>query len=407
MKDLLRSAYPYIFFLLLLVVPFDEYMRAVPNILLVILGVSFPFIIQKSDFKRLQGPAIWIFCGLLIFLLLNALILQRFDENFSVIKKILISLSILILYLPIKDFKPLNRAVIFSALIAIGFSIYHIGILIYNTGDFEFGNSRNPLDTLLIERLYIGLLCTLSILVSYKIIFNGVSQFKRYHIANIIINIFFIFLIVSRIAIVTLIVLVLLNLFYRRIKLWKIGATVGAIAVVMVVAFTINDNLEKRFLFTTPNNADQSLIDKIMLWEPRTKIWECSYIIGKTNSSFLEGLGFDKTVEELVSCYEWNIDNPGRREWFLLKKYNTHNQFIDFYLSTGILSVLLFIGLFLTIFLRIRENYFKMALLLTIVLFAFVENFFHRQIGAYYFGVILIYLLYSEKEGGGFRFKSS
>lgn len=395
MRNSICKIYPYIFFVLLLVIPFDEYIRAVPNILLAVLAVSFPFIIKKSDFQKLNNIPVILLVTLIVFVILNAVFLNHLDQNFSIIKKIILSFGIMILYLPVKGFKKLDKAIIISVLLIIAISLFNIITLILKTGAFEFGNTRNPLDTLVLERLYIGLLAMVSILVSYRNLTRNRRRANRYYWVNIIINVLFIFLIVSRIAMITLILLVGLRFFYGKIKLWKIGATALGVVIVFTVAYSFNENIEKRFLFTTKNNADQALIDKIMLWEPRTKIWECAYILAATESSFLKGLGFETTREKLVECYDWNIENEGRREWFLLQKYNTHNQFFDFYLSTGIFSMLLFIGIFVTFFLKYRKDYFCSALLVTIFLFGFVENFFHRQIGAYYFGIILILLLFN------------
>lgn len=395
MRNIISRIYPYAFFILVLAIPFDEYIRAIPNIMLAVLAVSFPFVIKKSDFQRLNTAPVILFLTLVIFLILNALLANHLDQNFSIVKKVFLSLVMVILYLPIQDFKKLDKAIIISVLVVIAISLYNIIALIINTGAFEFGNTRNPLDTLILERLYIGLLSMVSILVSFRNLKKPPHLTNRYYWANIIINVLFIFLIVSRIAIITLVILVGLRLLYGKIKLWKIGLTTLGVVVVFALAYNFNENIEKRFLFTTANNADQPLIDKIMLWEPRTKIWECAYIIAQDESSFLKGLGFETTREKLVDCYDWNIGNEGRREWFLFQKYNTHNQFFDFYLSTGIFSALLFLAVFVALFIKCRSDYFSTALLVSIFLFGFVENFFHRQIGSYYFGIILILLLFS------------
>ena len=377
-----------------MVVPFDEYFRAIPNILLLLLGASFPFVIEKSDFQKLKSRPTILFISFVALLFLHDLIFNMWDENFGILKKILLSTIILVLYLPINNFKKFDKAIIFSALIAMSFSLYNIGGLIVKTGVFEFGNTRNPLDTLLIDRLYIGLLCIISILVCYRGITNSKKRKNRYFYGFIIgLNTIFIFLIVSRIAIITFLLIVFLRLFYEKIKPWKIAATFLGAMVIFATAYSINDNIEKRFLFTTPNNGDQSLIDKIMLWEPRTKIWDCAYVIASSHSSLFEGLGFEGTNKSLLKCYEWNIENVGRKEWFLHQKYNTHNQFLDFYLSTGIFSAILFLAFFILLFFKGRGNFFRTALLVSIFLFAFIENFFHRQVGAYLFGFILILLL--------------
>ena len=54
MKILLSSIYPYAFAALFLILPFDEYVRALPNILMILLVVAFPYVIEKEDFSRIK-----------------------------------------------------------------------------------------------------------------------------------------------------------------------------------------------------------------------------------------------------------------------------------------------------------------------------------------------------------------
>jgi hypothetical protein len=39
------------------------------------------------------------------------------------------------------------------------------------------------------------------------------------------------------------------------------------------------------------------------------------------------------------------------------------------------------------------KHFFPTALVLTFILFGLVENYFHRQVGAYYLGFVLVILL--------------
>ena len=47
-------------------------------------------------------------------------------------------------------------------------------------------------------------------------------------------------------------------------------------------------------------------------------------------------------------------------------------------------------------FLKNTKHYFSMAILITMIGYLMVENVFHRQIGAYYVGFMLIVLLSSN-----------
>ena len=48
---------------------------------------------------------------------------------------------------------------------------------------------------------------------------------------------------------------------------------------------------------------------------------------------------------------------------------------------------------FLVMLLKNRKQFYPTALLLTFIMFLFVENMFHRQIGAYYMGFLLLSIL--------------
>ena len=54
MRILLASIYPFAFMLLFVIIPFDDYIRALPNILLIILTISFPAIIKREHFQKIK-----------------------------------------------------------------------------------------------------------------------------------------------------------------------------------------------------------------------------------------------------------------------------------------------------------------------------------------------------------------
>jgi len=394
MKILLRSIYNYAFSVLILFIPFEDYIRALPNILLGVLAISFPFIVHQKDFNKLKNVGSYFFFGLFLFIVITTLIFDRWDDNFHIIKKLLIAIVLVIFFLPVKDVIKINRAIIFSSLLAIGFSLFNIVVLVNNTGAFDFGDNQNPLNTLLIDRLYLGLLCLMSILVSCREITNGTSAFKKFHILNCIVSIAFLFLIVSKIAIITLLLVALLRLLYKKIRLTILLASIGFFAIILTAAVLANGNLSTRFLYKTSNSSNVAFVEHIMQREPRAKIWECGYLIAKQESVLISGIGFKSTNEALLTCYNDHIENEGRKGWFLLQKYNTHNQFLDFFLSTGFISFILFLGIFIAFFLRHRRHFFPTALLLSLFLLVCVESLFHRQIGAFYFGIVMIYLIF-------------
>lgn len=393
MRILLASIYPYAFLLLYLTIPFDNYIRALPNILLGVLVVAFPIIVTKKDFKKLLIKPTLLFLLFFAFLFLNSFISGRMADDFVVIKKMLIPLGLVILYIPVQDFKKLNKAIIFSSLAAIVFSLVKFLILVNRTGDFNITLFQETIDVLLIDRLYIGFLCILSILVSYQSLKNKYNPYNSYYLTNIIINILYVFLIMSKVAIVILIAIVLLRQFYGKQKKIRMFISIGLIVLIGGIGISKYKYQIEKIIDSKENIAEINYIESTMPWEYRTLIWNCAYKISQNSSNSFFGIGFKKTNKQLLICYENEIKDLKTKQNFISKKFNTHNQYFDFYLSEGILGLILFLGVLIALFMQYRKQFFPTALLVSIIIFGLTENFFHRQIGAYYFGFILVMLL--------------
>src|SRR5690606_8983064 len=103
------------------------------------------------------------------------------------------------------------------------------------------------------------------------------------------------------------------------------------------------------------------------------------------------GLGFRNTVGKLGECFTTHQKflSEEHRNFFIESRFNTHNQFINFYLSSGILSLLVFLILFYFLFKVHYKNYITFVLVLSVFLFCVFENVLSRQLGAMMFGVVL------------------
>jgi len=143
--------------------------------------------------------------------------------------------------------------------------------------------------------------------------------------------------------------------------------------------------------------APPAFIENSMTYELRAVVWQCAVNIIKEEGFSLTGMGFDVTENKLVSCYESQITDSAKKERFISKRYNTHNQFLDFYLSAGFIALALFLAFIIVSFLSVRRQFFPAAMLALLIMYCLVENVFHRQIGAYYIGFILIILITSVK----------
>jgi O-antigen ligase len=67
MRVIALSIYPYLCFALFFTLPFDDYFRALPNILLIALAAMFPFVFDTAELKILcaaPGLGSWCFWDL-------------------------------------------------------------------------------------------------------------------------------------------------------------------------------------------------------------------------------------------------------------------------------------------------------------------------------------------------------
>lgn len=356
----------------------------------------FPFVIKRSDFRKLITLPTLIWLGFYLLLVLQTLATDRWDEDWVILQKILLSGGIVLLFIPVQDTKRLNQAIIFSALAAIVFSCIRLVILLNQGVTFNFLETGGIIEALLMDRIYLGLLCVLSILTSYHFLKKEYHPDNRYYLANIIINVLFILFIVSRVAILALVAIFILSLFYRKKRGPQLLFFFGFVVLTVLLVFILNNDLRKQFFYNNNNEHKEGLVSNTMALEPRTVIWKCAFALTKMEGSTLKGLGFTETNNQMMRCYETSIENNKKRNWFLAQKYNIHNQFLDLYISAGFLAFLFFVVGITVLFIKNRKQFFPTALLLTMVLFMGVENVFHRQIGAYYVGYFLLVVLIAQ-----------
>jgi O-antigen ligase len=407
MKILLAAIYPYVFILLYLIIPFDDYVRALPNILMLILVVAFPIIIKKEDFKKISKSSMLLLVFFIVYLLINSIVQGRFELDFVYIKTMMIPLGIVFLYLPIADFKKVNKAIVFSSFIAIIYTLVQFIILVNQNSDVSLLFFQETVDALLIDRVYVGLLCVLSILICYKSLTKEFHPDNKYYLTCIILNSAYLLLIMSKTALVLLFFIVVLRQFYGKNK--KISLSVTAIILALLVStifFKFPDIFENPF----QPNKDISKVNYTESTIPlgyRTLVWECSSKIANANTNKLFGIGFRETSNKLVNCYENEIEDINTRQNFINKRFNTHNQYLDFYISSGLISLILYLGILVILLFKHHKHFFPTALVLTFILFGLVENYFHRQVGAYYLGFVLVILLINNKNVLGEKFNET
>jgi O-antigen ligase len=394
MRILLASIYPFTFMLLFLIIPFDDYIRALPNILLIILTITFPAIIKRAHFQKIKKVPFFLFLLFFGYVTLNSLLSGRFETDITVIKKIAIAVGLVILYLPIQYDRKVQKAVIFSSIAAIIFSVISIVYSANTNPSFEFGDSRMMIEALLVDRLYLGLISVLSILFCYRSMRKTYHPHNAYYLAAIIINILFIVLVISKIAGLVLFGLLVLRQGYGAKKNIRIPIALAFVGIIIVGLFFLKFQQQKKS--TTPISFTTFLSKNLKAsntTETRLITWDCSFEILKNKDIPINGIGFKATKDQLALCYDTKINNPDKKELFISQRYNSHNQFLDIVLSSGIIGFLLLCLFIIWTFIKNREHFFQTAILCAFIGYGMVENIFHRQIGAYYVGLILIIVL--------------
>ena len=398
MKILLGAIYPYAFFLLYLLIPFDNYIRALPNILLGILIVAFPIIVSKKDFAKLKSTPAILFFGFFVYLIINAALFGRLETDLNIIKKVLIAVGLLILYIPVHDVGKMKRAIVLSSLAAIVFSIVNIIILNDGSSDLIIENYQDLIEMLLIDRLYLGLLGVLSILISYESLRPKFHPENKYYLINILINVLFLLLIMSKVALLALLLLVIIRQFYgKNIKI-RILVTVVFISLLAIIFISIQDDLKKQEFLSEQSDSETGFIKESLTWDRRTVVWHCANIVSQEVGLSFKGLGFKGSKDKLVACYDQKIEDVEKSNKFVNQRFNSHNQFVDFYLSTGVLGLLLLVSSLVFLFIRGRVNFIRTAFLLVLISYCLIENVFHRQLGAYFVGFILIILILQNEK---------
>ena len=362
---------------------------AVPNGINILLVATFPFVANKKDIINLfaKKPIVW-FVIFLSFILIKSILVGQFLEDLFVIKKMFQVLLILILSsgLKVGGLEWLKSGIILGSFIAVFYSLVKITFLIINTASFNFAKGPVINETLPVQRLYLGLLCTISLILVLERFFK--KRRKMYLILALTFTVF-VFLIASRIAMLSAIVIII---YYSFIKLRSIQRYFALFLILAVTSTAIfsNDNLSKRVLHLD-DNLRESYIDKIAMHEPRFLIWKYSYEVAKNTNTIL-GNGFRLTQEKLLTSYR-QIPQLKKRKWFISKRFNSHNQYIDIFLSQGLLGFIIFLIFLFQLFISAKKSPTKTLLLISSLLFMLIYNNFHRLIGVFIFSILIVFIL--------------
>jgi O-antigen ligase len=364
--------------------------KALPNIVLIILSLLFLKDLKFNGFKMTFSSTVILF-GLLIYLSFKSLFFANILYDLKVYKGILLLFWLSLLLRKIKDVALFKLFILLGINTCILSSLFLIGLFFYTNNVLPFANTAEVNHLLLLERPYIGFAAVLGFLLAVEkaILF---AKYKWLYLINAIVLILFIVLISARISIITLFcIAVVYFLFYYKAKWYQKFLFTTVLILLFGIVIVANKNISERFFIK--NNIEESL-KTASDYEPRIVIWNCANnMTGKKDFSLITGFkGYETVTNNFLDCYATTIENQSKKGYFLSEKFNSHNQFIDFYLIGGVLGLLLFICFFIKLFYEVKTNFFSVAIVISFLLFFFVENIFYRQFGCYLFGIFILNL---------------
>lgn len=392
-----EKLYDGLFCTLILCLP---YFSKIPNILLIFLSVFFIAdykVLKTINFKALKSTPLLIFLLLILYWLVKSAITNTIGDNKY-------GLFLPMFLIPFLLLKVKNYQLILYTIVFTGFIITSVGLF----GAVNYFFTHNTLlpfegklinEVLYMERPYLGFFLVIASIVTFQIIKSG-ARYQYLFIANGFYMIFFVFLISARLSVLTIIVVLLIYLtFYFKISIIKRIIFLGGVLSVFIISFFLNQNLKERMFVN--NDIEKSYL-KLKRHEPRFIIWPCAYeIASKPEFNKIFGISSKKEIDtKLIECYDTKLTNRHRAEFFIKSRFNTHNQFLGIYLNSGILGL---IGIFSFFFLQLykfRKMFVSTTITLSLFLFFIVENVLFRQVGVYFFIILVSMVNIINFEGG-------
>lgn len=387
--------FDYTLYALLIALPFS---KALPNIFLALLVVL--LLLRYKEFKhtKVAGPVLLLYGSLVLYLSLKAVINTTFLEDFKLYEKhfIVFALSIILSFYK-EDIAKIKYSIIISVSLAAYISIGRLILYCIEIGSFSFANGDDINSILLLERPYMGFFLLVNIILLAEC-YNSLKKYRTAIIANIGIMCLFLIVLSARLSFATLVLLIFVYIFfYLKMNAIKKAALLAGVAVICFTGIALNRNFIERLFIKEDLEKTIEFAQKA---EPRVLIWGCAYTISQDDFNILTGeKGYKILENKLVACYADNITNDDeKKQYYIDSKFNTHNTFLDFFMVGGLIALLLFCAFMLYSCLAAVNNFYTMALAISLILFLFFENLFHRQLGCYIFSIFVFIVNYRKIE---------
>lgn len=386
--------YDFLFALLVFILPFSY---GITNICLAVLTILFFIKFKKQTIIQHYEFPFAILSAIVFYLIFQAVFNFTFIQDSSLYSRFGYLVIMPFLVLKVKNRQLIKLVAILSINSTIIFSLFKIAKFYSKFHFLPLSDGWATNAVLLLERPYAGIFSLICIVLSLEQLILK-TRFRLIYLASLLLSIFFIFLISIRISILSLIAITAIyGVFYLKVSIKKkiLSFSIGTLLFLSFIM--LNPNIAKRFFVEESINKSITQFKEL---EPRVIIWDCAYqVTQQKDFSVLFGTtSYTNMKESMLSCYDDSIQDYSRKQWFLFRKYNTHNQYLDFYLIGGVLSlILLFLFLYFYI-VKNRSNFFAIAIISSFFIMMSVENIFHRQFGCLIFAIFVALIAETKKK---------
>ncbi|RNL83561.1 O-antigen ligase domain-containing protein [Sinomicrobium pectinilyticum] len=235
--------------------------------------------------------------------------------------------------------------------------------------------------------IYASLYSGLSIIFLFELIFTNRQKLsllkKVYYFSSFLVAVLLLIMLSSKGVILSLFFLFLHFLFIKFKRNYKLiigGVLIFFIGLSMLFVYNrrMNEMLRIESYSTVNSNFSNSF---------RVSIYDCCF--KAISKKWWIGYGVGSVQEELNKCYK------DKSSLLLEKTYNSHNQYLDFFLKTGVLGFLFFLFLLTYNFYQgvYHKDYSFCAIILFFGLLFLTENILARQTGVILFSYLLNFLM--------------
>ncbi|MBP1838712.1 O-antigen ligase family protein [Formosa algae] len=243
---------------------------------------------------------------------------------------------------------------------------------------------------------YLGLLFGFSCIIFFSFLLEKTikKKFKALFFISIIILFISMIFFTARMALFcTFIAFTFYGLSFLR---KKIIIKIGILFIIIALSLSFLNPIKRRFYeisnieFKLPKTHENSKNVNF-----RLGIYYCGMETLKTN--WILGLGLGNVQKELNICYE-SLDYSSYDD-FVMRRYNTHNQYLNAWLTYGIFGPIFLLGYLLLMFKGSTKLHKSLVIIFFLALLT--ENLFEREAGVMlfaFFNTLFYYLKLNQKK---------